>query len=172
MGSTPDPGIPVSQLQFPPAGAGDLVVSRSAAEEIRYRYARVPMVAEQEIGNVESREVHAIVKSVFILGPELHLVPGIKLEGEENVQFEVNVGSFPVDTRAGITHSTYNVSGIDAQTLRDGRAGKVRIETQERSVSPVVLNDYVFPVIASSGTLLNVDNASLGYGLDVIQGVS
>ena len=54
MGSTPDPGIPVSQLQFPPAGARDLVVSRSAAEEIRYRYARVPMVADQEIGNVES----------------------------------------------------------------------------------------------------------------------
>ena len=80
VSSTPDPGIPVSQLQFPPAGARDLVVSRSAAEEIRYRYARVPMVAEQEVGDIEAGEVHAIVKSMFVLRTKFHLVPGVKLE--------------------------------------------------------------------------------------------
>ena len=84
----------------------------------------------------------------------------------------MNMGPLPVDASACISHSSEGMPGIHALPFDDGRAGKVCIETQERSVSPVVLNDYVFSVIASSGTLLDVDNASLGYGLDVIQGVS
>ena len=172
VSSTPDPGIPVGQFQFSPAGTSDLVVGRGATQEIGDGDAGVPMVAEQEVGDVEAGEVHAIVQSVFVLGAKLHLVPGIKLEREENIQFKMNVGPFSVDASACITHSSEGMSDIHALAFYDGRAGKVRIEAQERSVSPVVLDDYVFPVVTSSGTLLNVDNASLGNGFDVIEGIS
>ena len=74
-----------------------------------------------------SGEVHAIMDAVGVPGVELHLVPGVKLEREENVQFKVDVGSLPVEAGAGVAHAPHHMSSRDALALLHRGAGQVSV---------------------------------------------
>ena len=109
------------------------------------------------------------MKAMAIIATEFHLVPCIELEREEDVQFEVEMGPFTIDSSTGIPHASNDMSGRDTLPFRNISCGKVSIEAQKWAVTPVVLDNDVFPVIASSGTFLDINNPSECDGSDIIK---
>ena len=103
-----------------------------------------------------------------VVAAKLHLMPCIELEGEKDIQLKVQVGSLAIDSRSRVAHSSEHVSGGNPLTLLNYGGSKMGIETQEWAVAPVMFDDYVFPVIASSRTFLNIDNAPKSDGPDVV----
>lgn len=97
-------------------------------------------------------------------------MPCVELEGEKDIQFEVKMSSLPVNTRTGVAHLAKHVSSGNTLPLLYQSGGKVGIEAKEWALAPVVFDDDVFPVIATPGTFLNVNNASKCDRSNVVEG--
>ena len=158
VGPSSDPGIAVGELQLAAAGTGHLVVNRLAVEKSGKTEGGVPVMREEKACDVQSRQVHAVMDPVLVLGAESHLVPAVELEGEKDIEFQVQVGTLAIQAGPAVSHSSENLPGFDLLPCLHACTGKVSVKAKKRSLAPIMLDYHVASVIAAPCTGLNVDD--------------
>src|SRR5690348_6232123 len=88
-------------------------------------------------------------------------VPAIELVVEHQIQFEVNVRSFPVDSDAGVTHDGDMLSTLHRVADVDVDFTEMPVQTVIRRTVPDVLDHNVLAVIRVAGDKTGVDNFSI-----------
>ena len=99
---------------------------------------------------VKPEEIHAIVGAVIVQGAKPGVVPIFKITGEHDIQLHMHMRAALVDPCARVAHLSNGLTCGDLLADGDFCFLQMGIEREEGSLTPVVLDDDVTAVIASS----------------------
>lgn len=169
-----DPGVAFGKVRgfvgF--GGDGDFEVCGGGGDEFAEFDLGVFLVGEEEFGDVDSGEVHAVEGSVVVGAADEGFLPVFVVAAHEEGDFEVEVGAGAVDASAGVAHAAEDGACFDGVAGFAGDFREVGVEGVDGGVFPAVFDDEVFAVVAAAGDGAGVDDGAVGNAGDEVEGIS
>ncbi len=132
---------------------------------------RIRPVRQEKTRDIDSGKIETIEDAVIVFGRKMVVVPDLKPIAQEHIEFEMNVGPFPIDTGSCESHFCDLLPGCDLLSGGSEWGVEVSVEGKERTVPPVVVDDNVSTVVARGGICIHVDDRPGGDGADFIEGI-